>query len=460
MNKFFFVAAVAVGLCLGCNPEENPEMGDAVSCEILVSVTDPSGRDLLDPALAENWLSVEYRYDNQVYYATEARDGVPNALYRPTALQYRYDEVAGHYVLAFGDFFLEDDCLEQSFTIVWDPCSSDEVFFRVLRTQENGVCVVKKELYLNGVPVPVADRFELSFTRELPLRLSPVAIVFTQRDAEGRDLLNPAVEGNLLAGAICVTCDGETFEPVTVPAEETRRPVASKALRHSYDDELGCYVLALGEFGLAERSREVIVDWGNGTTQTVVLNYYREGDPCDGDLYRTLDTSGWTDMLNMPRLVDSALIPEVNCDQDIIWDFVNYFVCMEVVDAEGHDLLDPDTPGNVLDRELKAVFRGQMYPLLPEGSDTRYLPPMELGLRRWYHEPMQRYLLLFGEFSPTDQWKDATFTLDWGDGTQDRFQFDCYIWWSGRNRAEVEKRLYVNGVKNENEYPFHVTVVK
>lgn len=26
----------------------------------------------------------------------------------------------------------------------------------------------------------------------------------------------------------------------------------------------------------------------------------------------------------------------------------------------------------------------------------------------------QRYLLLFGEFSPTDQWKDATFTLDWG----------------------------------------------
>ncbi|MDY3858985.1 MAG: hypothetical protein ACI30D_01660 [Muribaculaceae bacterium] len=45
-----------------------------------------------------------------------------------------------------------------------------------------------------------------------------------------------------------------------------------------------------------------------------------------------------------------AAISFTSCDDDegsIVWDFTPVTVKMDVVDAQGNDLLDPDTPGNL-----------------------------------------------------------------------------------------------------------------
>ncbi len=148
-----------------------------------------------------------------------------------------------------------------------------------------------------------------------------------------------------------------------------------------------------------------------------------------------------------------------NNPPDIIFDFVNYSIYISVIDSNtGADLLDPNTEYNILGNEIKAIYDRKSYPRWtvesltarrPEDV-TRYNLPLQLGLRwgRFTTDGTSPYYLGFGEFAP-EGYHDEPFVIDWGDGTQTEFRFDCYTTWEDPTDPDVHRRLWVDGVEHE-----------
>jgi len=158
---------------------------------------------------------------------------------------------------------------------------------------------------------------------------------------------------------------------------------------------------------------------------------------------------------------------------DMIFDFVNYSIFASLLDAEtGADLLNPETEGNILGNEICAHYLGESYPRWevesltanrPEDV-TRAMKPMPLGLRwgraLYYNEETvcysDRYYLAFGEFAP-GEYRNESFTIDWGDGTQTEFSFDCYITWESPTDPVVHRNLWVDGIEYGENWTVTIT---
>lgn len=98
-------------------------------------------------------------------------------------------------------------------------------------------------------------------------------------------------------------------------------------------------------------------------------------------------------------------------DDDIkIWDFSPVSIRLDIVDTEGNDLLDADTPGNILESELTATFDGKEYTLAtdddpdagPLSVKSREILSQFYGLYiqtpDHYFTEGKHNLLCFGEF--------------------------------------------------------------
>lgn len=46
---------------------------------------------------------------------------------------------------------------------------------------------------------------------------------------------------------------------------------------------------------------------------------------------------------------------------DMIWDFAPIKLHIAVQDAQGNDLLNPETPGNIAKQGIKAIYNGKIY---------------------------------------------------------------------------------------------------
>lgn len=291
-------------------------------------------------------------------------------------------------------------------------------------------------------------------------RNSAQSVRLTAVDAGGRDLLDPSKAYNILSDVRVVFGD-KVYEPVT-PTPKTRG--ASTALRLSYDDQARQYVLLFGEFvyGNNIRKEPVVVQWGDGREDVLELDYYLYREQEQAKMQIELYLDKWQDGSNVPRLVETNLAPPQGSDPDAIWDFMNYEIGFTVEDAQGRDLLDPETEGNILAQPIKAIMYGKVFAYEEDKggrAETRYNMPRKLALRWRYSSYQQRYMLFFGEFPPDSMWMDATFVLDWGDGMQDKVQFDCYLSWKDYLPVHHDS-LYLNGKQNESKDPFTVRIVK
>jgi hypothetical protein len=139
-----------------------------------------------------------------------------------------------------------------------------------------------------------------------------------------------------------------------------------------------------------------------------------------------------------------------------IWDFVNYDVIFTVVDNSGNDLLNPETRGNIVEKDITVEYNGKKY---KRGDvETRFNMPRSLGLRSHYYEPVRATVLSFGEFSPTKNYRGESLTINWGDGTQDIIKFDLHITWKNHDPT-VHKIIYLNGKQYSNE-SFLIKIVR
>lgn len=133
---------------------------------------------------------------------------------------------------------------------------------------------------------------------------------------------------------------------------------------------------------------------------------------------------------------------------DMIWDLYPMNITFSAADADGNDLLDPESNLNILDK-ITVQYRNKTYTVgeKDESMHTRAYKPHWEGLSTEYSERHECYLLRIGEFGPDGGGHhNDKLTINWGDGTKDEITFDFYVTWS-KCEPDVYSKFQVNGEK-------------
>lgn len=140
------------------------------------------------------------------------------------------------------------------------------------------------------------------------------------------------------------------------------------------------------------------------------------------------------------------------CEKDgpaegAIWDFYPINFYFTLTGENGEDLLNPATPGSYAGLNIKATYEDKTYE--KDVFEDRRIPYSRAYFARLfgiYTTKLEdgRYALCFGELDGADTYKDATLTLQWGDGTTDVITFSSKLKWKGHDPV-INRSFKLNG---------------
>lgn len=139
---------------------------------------------------------------------------------------------------------------------------------------------------------------------------------------------------------------------------------------------------------------------------------------------------------------------------DMIWDFAPIVLYISVQDADGNDLLNPETPGNIANQGIKAIYKDNIYEKDAPINPTRAYLARFMGLQTIKSEEGV-YFLTFGEFQGEKTFENEQVTIDWNDGTKDILTFSSKLSWKSKKEPVFDRKFYLNG--KETEKPFIIT---
>ncbi len=154
-------------------------------------------------------------------------------------------------------------------------------------------------------------------------------------------------------------------------------------------------------------------------------------------------------------MIGTASLNLTSCgDDDVIWDFSPVVLQINIVDADGNNLLLPDEEGSWFGKPMSIEYDGEVYqaqwetPEPPYYSNTRYYLPQFKGLY-FDSSHIQGPTLDFGEFDGEKNQKiDATFKIE-GYDQEYRIVYTHTVKWKGNN-PKVSNSITLNG-KSVNE---------
>lgn len=140
------------------------------------------------------------------------------------------------------------------------------------------------------------------------------------------------------------------------------------------------------------------------------------------------------------------------CEKDgpaegAIWDFYPINFYFTLTGENGEDLLNPATPGSYAGLNITATYEDKTYEKdVFEDNKVPYSRAYFAHLFGIYTTQLQdgRYALCFGELNGDDTYKDATLTLQWGDGTTDVITFSSKLKWKGHDPV-IKRSFKLNG---------------
>ena len=142
------------------------------------------------------------------------------------------------------------------------------------------------------------------------------------------------------------------------------------------------------------------------------------------------------------------------CEKDgpaegAIWDFspINFYFTL--TGENGEDLLNPATPGSYAGLNITATYEDKTYEKdVFEDNKVPYSRAYFAHLFGIYTTQLEdgRYALCFGELDGADTYKDATLTLQWGDGTTDVITFSSKLKWKGHDPV-INRSFKLNGTE-------------
>ncbi|MCH5247007.1 MAG: hypothetical protein J1E99_02505 [Muribaculaceae bacterium] len=145
-------------------------------------------------------------------------------------------------------------------------------------------------------------------------------------------------------------------------------------------------------------------------------------------------------------------------DEDpIIWDFANYNLQLEATPVvEGRNPFDNESEVNRLSEIELIEYKGYHYKVTPmdyangyKRPESRFLMPAPFCLRLVRYDyprigeevDKEVWNLIFGEFSPCDNYHDEPFKIRWTDGSITEGTFDCYINWKSKTEPDVIRNI-------------------
>ena len=140
------------------------------------------------------------------------------------------------------------------------------------------------------------------------------------------------------------------------------------------------------------------------------------------------------------------------CEKDgpaegAVWDFYPINFYFTLTGENGEDLLNPATPGSYAGLNIKVTYEDKTYEKdVFEDRKIPYGRAYMAHLFGIYTTQLEdgRYALCFGELNGDDTYKDATLTLQWGDGTTDVVTFSSKLKWKGHDPV-IKRSFKLNG---------------
>ena len=126
-------------------------------------------------------------------------------------------------------------------------------------------------------------------------------------------------------------------------------------------------------------------------------------------------------------------------------DYYPRYICCHIVNPDGENLLDPDVEGNILDNDIKVLYKGKTYTPLFEIVDYE-----KLGLYILEQGKLGP-CLFFCPFNPVDNYRNENFILDLGTETFE-ITFDLCV----EKDHSITTGMRING---ERQPPFEGKIV-
>ena len=149
-------------------------------------------------------------------------------------------------------------------------------------------------------------------------------------------------------------------------------------------------------------------------------------------------------------------------EEDVIWDYSPLAINIIVLDAEGHNILNPDVEGSLYGTAISVTYNDETYQTkwTSEDWNTRYLAPYFTGLtfkpgKVWEdgqsHPVGELNHLSFGEFESSH---DVTMYLTLHIPTLDKeYEIECRHTFRWVNKEpHQEDKYFVDGVSTGSEY--------
>jgi hypothetical protein len=136
---------------------------------------------------------------------------------------------------------------------------------------------------------------------------------------------------------------------------------------------------------------------------------------------------------------------------DMIWDFYPIILQIAAQDAQGNDLLNPETPGSIANSGIKAIYKGVTYEKDSIINPTKAYMAHFGGLQTVKAENGQ-YFLTFGEFNGDDTFDHEEVVIDWNDGTKDVINFSSKLTWKSKEEPVFDREFLLNGKKADTQY--------
>ncbi len=146
------------------------------------------------------------------------------------------------------------------------------------------------------------------------------------------------------------------------------------------------------------------------------------------------------------------LLGLTSCDKIInnkIWDISPVVVNVQVTDANGVDLLNPDNQNSFEASGIKAIYKGIEYECNKNASEvnTKAYMPHFYGLQISKDINNGIYILKFGELDGAKSYFNEEVTIFWGNGSSDIIKFNRKFRWKLNGDPESSEEWFINGNK-------------
>lgn len=137
-------------------------------------------------------------------------------------------------------------------------------------------------------------------------------------------------------------------------------------------------------------------------------------------------------------------------EDDFDTDIPPFVVSLNVVDAKGVDILNPENSNSITLSGIRALYNGVEYECNKDmlSVRTKICSSQFYGLRAIKNNKNGSYYLLFGELDGIGSYSNEEVTISWGDGTYDKIKFNRKLKWNSRKGYHnIQQEWFLNGTK-------------